>query len=87
MNWAQQDMAQPLDPLRLKGTMLDTKKAASRNRDKTGKEQRDPGELALSRPKALTGAASSNSGGGDSNGAAATTGNGGPSVGDAMEVE
>ncbi|CAM9725934.1 unnamed protein product, partial [Hapterophycus canaliculatus] len=50
------DMAQPLDPLRLKGTMLDTHKAALRNRDKTGKEQRDPTELALNRPKAISGA-------------------------------
>lgn len=32
-----QDMAQPLDPLRLKGTMLDTQKVAMRNLDKTGK--------------------------------------------------
>lgn len=38
-------MAQPLDPLRLKGTMLDTQKVAARNREKTGKEQRNPSEL------------------------------------------
>lgn len=79
-------MAQPLDPLRLKGTMLDTKKAASRNRDKTGKEQRDPTELTLNRPKALSGAGISNAAAGDSNGAA---GGGivGPGASDAMEVE
>ncbi|CAM9956964.1 unnamed protein product [Ectocarpus sp. 6 AP-2014] len=47
------DMAQPLDPLRLKGTMLDTKKVAARNREKTGKEQRNPSEL---NPSAATAA-------------------------------
>ncbi|CAM9937713.1 unnamed protein product [Ascophyllum nodosum] len=39
------DMAQPMNPLRLKGTMLDMRKVADRNRDKTGKEQRDPSEI------------------------------------------
>lgn len=37
-------MAQPLDPLRLKGTMLDKRKVAARNLEKTGKEQTSPGE-------------------------------------------
>lgn len=46
-----QDMAQPMDPLRLKGTMLDARKVADRNLDKTGKEQRDPSEVAKGAPR------------------------------------
>lgn len=71
-------MAQPLDPLRLKGTMLDTLKAAARNLDKTGKEQRHPGEL-------LKTAAAAAVGGGAGAGAGAAAGADGG--GDAMQVE
>ena len=72
-------MAQPLDPLRLKGTMLDTRKAAARNLDKTGKEQRHPGgeELLLSKTA---------SGGGGS-GSSGSAGAGAAGAGDAMQVE
>eukprot|EP00903_Cladosiphon_okamuranus_P005999 g5919.t1 len=49
------DMAQPLDPLRLKGTMLDLQKAAARNKDKTGKDQRHPEELLLKAAPVATG--------------------------------
>lgn len=38
-------MAQPMDPMRLKGTMLDTRKVVVRNCEKTGKEQRVPEAL------------------------------------------
>lgn len=70
----QQDMAQPLDPLRLKGTMLDLQKAAARNKDKTGLDQRHPEELLLkAAPAAGAGAAGT---------AAAGSG-----AGDAMQVE
>lgn len=41
------DMAQPLDPMRLHGTMLDTRKVSQRNREKTGKEQRQTETLAI----------------------------------------
>lgn len=67
-------MAQPLDPLRLKGTMLDLQKAAARNKDKTGMDQRHPEELLLKAPPA---------GGTNAAGAAAGSGGGG----DAMQVE
>lgn len=40
-------MAQPLDPMRLHGTMLDTRKVSQRNREKTGKEQRQTETLAI----------------------------------------
>lgn len=69
-------MAQPLDPLRLKGTMLDTLKAAARNLDKTGKEQRHPGELL----KTVAVAAAGGGGG-------AGAGPGAAGSGDAMQVE
>lgn len=67
-------MAQPLDPLRLKGTMLDLRKAAARNKDKTGMDQRHPEELLLKATP--TGVANA--------GGAAAAGSGG---GDAMQVE
>ena len=69
----QQDMAQPLDPLRLKGTMLDLQKAAARNKDKTGLDQRHPEEMLLkAAPAGVTNA------GGDAAGSGSV---------DAMQVE
>lgn len=68
-----QDMAQPLDPLRLKGTMLDTRKVAARNWDKTGKAQRAfPDEGGEGRKKMGNGISLNGNGHG---------------VGDAMQVE
>eukprot|EP00904_Undaria_pinnatifida_P005279 jgi/Undpi1/1881/HiC_scaffold_12.g05268.m1 len=73
------EMAQPLDVLRLKGTMLDSAKVAARNREMTGRDQRAPGEELA---KAMPGRGPGVAGGGSSNGGVAR----GSWVEDAMQV-